>query len=248
MRQRSSTASSRRFTRDGPADEHPDTDRTEQLPAQPVGPTEGGQLLTGRDQAVEVQHGGQQPEADEPTDDEINAAAPGQEPDTDGHQRERPHAVHVVGHSDPLAQGDLGMAGADRDRVHDPGEQRAAQQVVGLAEAGAGGLEDRGDGDAAREGEPLEIDHLLAQRNDERDAQHAAGDAPDHHQRDVEIRVAENEQGRDREHHARRGRVDRAGEALVDVVLDDAVAAHRAAEDGEPQDGRELGALDGEAN
>jgi hypothetical protein len=102
-------------------------------------------------------------------------------------------------------------------------------------------------GDSAGEGEAVEIDHLLSKRDDERDPEEAARDASQHEQRIAEPGDAKNEQGRDGEHHPGRGAVDRAGQGLVDVVLDDAVPAHQAAEDAEAEDRGELGPLDREA-
>ena len=120
-------------------------------------------------------------------------------------------------------------------------------QVERLAHAGAGRLEDGGHGNTAWVGEPLEVDHLLSQGDDEGDAQDSSNDAAQDHQGHVEGGVVEDEQGGDREHHSRRGRVHGAGDALVDIVLDDAAPAQDPPEDTEPENGSQLGAFDGKS-
>ena len=59
--------------------------------------------------------------------------------------------------------------------------------------------------------------------------------------------VAENEDRGQREHHARRGTVDRRSDRLVDVVLNDAVTAHEPAQHAEAENRGELRAFDGKS-
>ena len=107
----------------------------------------------------------------------------------------------------------------------------------GLAHACAGRLQDRGHGHAARVGQTFEVDHLFAQGDDKRIAQHPAGNACKYHEHGVEFGMLQDVQGRDREHHTGRRAVDRTGDGLVDVVLHHAVTPQQPPEDAEAQNG-----------
>jgi len=189
----------------------------------------------------------QNPVADEPPDHEEEAAAAGQVRHPDGEEREVPDAVHVGRHAEAGPQVPVFDPAREAPVLGRTGDQGGAQEKPRLADAGPGRLEHRRRGDAPRVGQAIEVDHLLAQRDDERHPQDAAGDAAEHHQGAVEVGVAEDEQGGQGEHHPGGGAVDPGGQGLDDVVLDDRVAPQGAAQDPEAEDRRELGALDRES-
>ena len=104
----------------------------------------------------------------------------------------------------------------------------------------APGDQDGSHSDAPGEGEAVEIDHLLAKRNDKSDTQHGACNTTKNHECITEFRFSQNEQGGYREHHARRRAVHAACDRLVDVVFDDAGTLHDAAQDAKSKDGRKF--------
>ena len=90
-------------------------------------------------------------------------------------------------------------------------------------------------------GEPLELDHLLAQRDDDRDAEERAADRrQDRRQRFDRDRLGilrrEQEKRRQREDDASGGVVHAGRDGLVDVVLDDAALLQDPAQDRESED------------
>jgi hypothetical protein len=132
------------------------------------------------------------------------------------------------------------------DDAHPGTEANPDQEQNRLVYACSRRLENGRHGHATRKGQPLEVDHLLAQRNDESNAEKAARDAADDHQQRIEVGPVQNEQGGNREHHPRRGGIDGAGDSLADVVLDDAGAAQQTPQDTEAQNGRQFRAFMGE--
>jgi len=132
-------------------------------------------------------------------------------------------------------------------QTHGGAQPDAGQKENRLVCTGAGRFQDSRHGDAAGKSQSLEIDHLLAEGNDKRHAQKAACHAAEYHQDGIEIGLLEDEQGRNGEHHAGGRRVDAAGDRLVDVVLNDALAVQDTSQDAKAQNGGQLGALVGEA-
>ena len=89
---------------------------------------------------------------------------------------------------------------------------------------------------------------MLAQGDDETNAQEGPGDSAKGQQHRVEISpVTQDKNGRHGKHHAAGCAVHGAGNRLRDVVLNDAVTPQDTAEDAEAQDRREFGPFDGEA-
>jgi hypothetical protein len=64
------------------------------------------------------QHWRQEPVGDESADDKRDTAAPGDEADTDRHQRQVPDTVHVVGQTNQRTEIPVGHAGAYGERLH----------------------------------------------------------------------------------------------------------------------------------
>ena len=232
-----------RDARQGAADEHADTERLEQLRVQVLGHHQVGLCLLYllhpvlddigvqgrrvRQVAGEVQHGAENPIASVAADNEEDAALARQKAHTNGEQRHVEHAIHVIRHAQPIANGGV-LEAVDlvHDQVHRGADAASEEHQLGLLHARARRLEHRRDRDAAGIGQPLVVDHVLAQRDNEAHAEDRTDDAADDHGVGVEgVGVAQDEQGWHREHHSGRGAVDGAGDGLVDVVLDDALTA-----------------------
>ena len=194
----------------------------------------------------------QEPVAEETTRAEPQAVLSGEEADADGHDRQVEGDVEVGREPEQVSEVQLLLRDVQHQEVDGAREGRRTEHEHRLREPRAGRLQDRCGRDAARVGQAVEVDHLLAQRDDEREADHRTDDATEDHQPAVEVGQAlvftrQDEEGRDGEHHPRRGRVDRGRDALVDVVLDDARPAQEAAQDAPAEDRRELRAFDREA-
>ena len=115
------------------------------------------------------------------------------ERDTHGQQRDEPYSVHIIRHSNTLA--DIPVLKVrelanEMQRCTDGGTN---DKKDGLSDAGAGGFQDGCYGDSAGVGEALKVNHLLAERDDKGYAQDTAGDAAKGHKIRIKIGLAQYE-------------------------------------------------------
>jgi hypothetical protein len=200
-----------------------------------------------REQVQSAEQGRDDPVAYVAADDESDTPLAGDVADANRQQGKVPDAVHVARHADHAAEIPVVDATRLAEGVQATAQQCPADQQHGLVKSRTWVFQDGRNGDPAGVGQAFEVDHLLTQGNDETNAQECAGYRAEGQQHGIEVRaIAEDEDGRDREHHAAGCAVDRAGHGLRDVVLDDAVAPQDAAQNAEAEDGRQFRTLDGE--
>ena len=134
--------------------------------------------------------------------------------------------------------------------VHRRARADAGQQHDRLARAGARRLEDGRHPRPGREPQAVDLDHLLAQRDDERRAQNRPADRGQRDQPEVGAagrqRQSEQEQDRNGEDDAGVGDVDRRRAGLRDVGLEDGAAPQHAPQDAEAEHRGDGAAADGE--
>jgi hypothetical protein len=101
---------------------------------------------------------------------------------------------------------------------------------------------------AARIRQAFEIDHVLAQWNDECDAEERSCNTAEGHDDRIElVAVTKDENRRHGKHHARRCGVHGTGDRLHDVVFDDAFPPQHATENAESENRRQFGTCNREA-
>ena len=123
------------------------------------------------------------------------------------------------------------------------GHQKAPDQQACLPLAGAGRAQQAGHGNTTGKAQTVELDHLLAQRNDHHDAQKGARKGREKGRQGIEagqfrIGGADDENGRQREGDPGRGIVHPGSNRLVEVVLDDGATPQHAAQHGKAENGR----------